>query len=81
MCHVNCNENRMNMYIYIYIHIYTHIYGFEEIWCDFLYVHGSMHRESVSIIVQQDATLYSFYSLQTALHVSGDIFTHHKEHE
>jgi hypothetical protein len=24
------------------------------------YVHGSMHRESMSIIVQQDATIYSF---------------------
>jgi hypothetical protein len=26
-------------------------------------------------------TLYRFYSLQIALHVSGDIFTHHQEHE
>jgi hypothetical protein len=34
---------------------------------------------TLSIIVQQDATLYSFYSLQTALHVSGDTFTHHQE--
>jgi len=24
-----------------------------------LYVHGSVHRESMSIIVQQDATIYS----------------------
>jgi hypothetical protein len=45
------------------------------------YVRGSMHREPMSIIVQQDVTLYSFYSLQTAEHVSGDIFTHHQEHE
>jgi hypothetical protein len=36
---------------------------------------------SISVIVQQDATLFSFYSLQTALHVSGDTFTHHQEHE
>jgi hypothetical protein len=35
----------------------------------------------MSIIVQQDATSYSFYSLQTALHVSGDNFTHHQERE
>jgi hypothetical protein len=45
------------------------------------YVHGSVHREPVSITVQQDATLYSFYSLQTARHVSGDTFTHHQVHE
>jgi hypothetical protein len=35
----------------------------------------------MSIIVQQDATYYSFYYLQTALHVSGDTFAHHQEHE
>ena len=47
----------------------------------FLYVHGSLHRESVSITVQQDATIYSFITfLQTALHVSDDILTHHQEH-
>jgi hypothetical protein len=45
------------------------------------YVDGSFHRESMSIIVQQDATLYSFYSLQTAVHVSGDNFTYHQERE
>ena len=26
-----------------------------------LYVHNTVHRESMSIIVQQDATIYSFY--------------------
>jgi len=45
------------------------------------YVHGSVQRESMSIIVQQDATMYSLlYFLQTALHVSGDTFTHLLEH-
>jgi len=40
-----------------------------------------VHRESVSITVQQDAATYSLlYFLQTALHVSGDTFTHHQEH-
>ena len=35
----------------------------------------------MSIIVQRDATVYSFIIfLQTALHVSGDTFTHHLEH-
>jgi len=47
----------------------------------FFYVHGSVHRESVSITVQQDATVYNFVIfLQTALHISGDNFTHHQEH-
>ena len=35
----------------------------------------------MSIIVQQDATIYSFITfLQTALHVSGDNFTYHQKH-
>ena len=35
----------------------------------------------ISIIVQQYATIYSsIIFLQTALHISGDIFTHHREH-
>ena len=40
-----------------------------------------MHRESVSIIVQQDATIYSFIIfLRTALHVSDDTLICHQEH-
>ena len=40
-----------------------------------------MHLESVSIIVQQDATVHSFIIfLQTALHVSDDTLIHHQEH-
>jgi hypothetical protein len=58
---------------------YTH--GEVRIRPTVVYVHGSMHPESISIIVQQDATLYSFYSLQTSLYVSGDTFTHRQEHE
>ena len=52
-----------------------------EVWLHsfFFYVNGSVHRES--IIVQQNATIYSFILfLQTALHVSGYNFTHHQEH-
>jgi len=45
------------------------------------YFHGSMHCESMSIIVQQDVTIYRFIiSLQTALHVSNDNLIHHQEH-
>jgi hypothetical protein len=40
-----------------------------------------MHRETMAITVQQDVTLYNIYSLQTALHVLGDTFTHHQERE
>ena len=40
-----------------------------------------MHRESISIIVQQYATVYGFIIfLQTALHVSDDTLIHHQEH-
>ena len=47
----------------------------------FFYVHGSMHRESMSIIVQRDATIYSFIIfLQTSLHVSDDTLIHHQEY-
>ena len=45
------------------------------------YVNGSVHRESTSIIVQRDATIYSFIIfLQTALYVSDDTLIHHQEH-
>ena len=45
------------------------------------YVHGSVRCESLSIIVQRDAAIYSFIIfLQTALHVSGDALIHHQEH-
>ena len=40
-----------------------------------------MHRESMSIIVQKSATIYSFIIfLQIALHVSDDTLIHHQEH-
>jgi hypothetical protein len=46
------------------------------------YVHGSVYRESMSIIVQQDATIYSllYFCKLLALHVSGGYSTHHQEH-
>ena len=44
-------------------------------------VQGSVHRESMSLTVQQDTIIYSFIIfLQTALHVSGDNLIHHQEH-
>jgi hypothetical protein len=49
---------------------------------DVFYVHESLHRESVSIIVQQDATIYSllYFCKLLAPHVSGGNSTHHQEH-
>jgi type IV secretory pathway VirB4 component len=39
-----------------------------------------VHRESILKMFQQDDTLCTvFYSLQAALHVSGETFTHHQE--
>jgi hypothetical protein len=50
-------------------------------FCSTFCVHGSVHRESMSIIVQQDVTVYIFIIfMQTALHVSDDNFTHNQEH-
>jgi hypothetical protein len=49
-------------------------------FCTCIMFRGSVHRESMSIIFQKDTTKYSFYSLQTAVHVSGDSCTHHQEH-
>ena len=34
---------------------------------------------NVLIYIQQDATLHSLFYLETALHVSGGITTHHQE--
>ena len=46
-----------------------------------IYVHGSVHLESVSIIVQRDATVCTFIIfLQTTLHVSDDTLILHQEH-
>jgi hypothetical protein len=42
-------------------------------------VHGSVHRNNILIYIQQDATLYSLFNLETALHVSGGITTHHQK--
>jgi len=42
-------------------------------------VHGSVHHNNILIYSQQDATLHSFFYLETALHVSGGTTTHHQE--
>jgi len=47
------------------------------------YVHGSVHRESMWINVQWDATIYSlllvYFCKLLALHISGGNSTHHQE--
>jgi len=35
----------------------------------------------IPICLQRDATLPTLFYLETALHVSGGIFTHHQEHK
>jgi hypothetical protein len=42
-------------------------------------VHGSVHRKNILIYVQHNATLYSLFYLETALHVSGGTPTHRQE--
>jgi len=38
-----------------------------------------MHRNNILIYIQQDGTLHSLFYLETDLHVSGGITTHHQE--
>ena len=38
-----------------------------------------MHRNNILIYIQEDATLHSLFYLETTLHVSGGIITHHQE--
>jgi hypothetical protein len=42
-------------------------------------VHVPAHRKNILIYIQQDAALHSLFYLETALHVSGGITTHHQE--
>ena len=56
----------------------TLLYVTDEYLC--VYVHGSVHHESMSITVQ-DAIMHSFIIfLQTALSVSDDTLIHRQEH-
>jgi hypothetical protein len=38
-----------------------------------------VHRNNIPIYIQQYATLHSLFYLETAVHVSGGIITHHQE--
>ena len=38
-----------------------------------------MHRNNILIYIQQDATLYNLFDLETTLHVSGGTSTHYQE--
>ena len=40
-----------------------------------------MHRKNILIYIQQDATLYTLFYLETALHVSGGTTIRHQEHK
>jgi len=37
----------------------------------FFYVHGSVHRKTILVYIQQDAALHSLVYLKSALHISG----------
>ena len=43
-------------------------------------LHGSVRRNNILIYIQQDATLHSLFSLETALHVSGGTTIHYQEY-
>jgi hypothetical protein len=76
-----------DVYIYIYMYVLlvqsvTFVLFHKDLPDIFLYVYGSVHRESWSVIVQQDATIYSLLYLYIllALHVSAGNSAHHQEH-
>jgi hypothetical protein len=39
----------------------------------------SVHRNNIPIYIQQDVTQHSLFYIETALHVSGRVTTHHQE--
>jgi hypothetical protein len=45
----------------------------------FFNVYGSVHCKNILIYIQQDATLYILFYLESAVHVSGGTTTHHQE--
>ena len=67
----------MNGYVNVWQLMYGSPKDFYLLFC--FCVHGSVHRKNIPIYVQQDATLRSLFSLETALHVSGGTTTHHQE--
>jgi hypothetical protein len=59
------------------IFLYPHIYPLRFVSVPtFLLTFMLSH---IPIYIQKDATLHSLFYLETALHVSGDISTHHQE--
>jgi len=49
--------------------------------CPVFNVHSFVHRKNIPIYIQQDASLHSFFYLETALRVSGVTTAHHQEHK
>jgi hypothetical protein len=54
----------------------------EYVICIGIYIRYVSYINAMSIIVQQDATIYSllYFCKLLALHVSGGNSTHHQEH-
>ena len=53
-------------------------FGFMQLILSF-YIHGSVHRESNLIIVQQDATVFSLLHFCRQLYMFRDVDTHHQK--
>ena len=43
-------------------------------------VHESVHRDAIMKVTNKMQLYRLIYYSQSALHVSGDVFTHHQEH-
>jgi hypothetical protein len=60
----------------------TPLFSFKLFQLGVFYVHGSVHRESILITVQRDATVSSLFLFccKITLRVSGVNYTHHQEY-
>jgi len=71
------NSQSLNSNITIYVYFYNFHVTFRTRIILFN-VYGSVHRKNILIYIQQDANLHSLFYVETALHVSGGITTHHQ---
>jgi hypothetical protein len=61
------------------ITLYSYLQGNTMMELGGFNLHGSVHRKNILIYIQQDATFHGLFYLETALHVSFGISTHHQE--
>jgi len=72
----------VDIYFLIYLPVYvayTYVTMHTEFYYFVIYKKFADKISSILICVQEDASLHSLFYLETALHVSGGITTHHQD--